>query len=563
MNNNLLFSFIKKTLSVIFTMLIIACAFTAMKKTAFADTEGDYEYSSYVGGIRIDNYTGSETAVTIPSTLGGETVTELFGAFQNNTTIKSVVIPKSVTSINQSTFDGCTNLTDVTFGGKEEYIGGFAFQKCSSLKTLNIPETVTTIDDFAFSGCSGLTAFNVPDNVTEIGQFAFEYCSSLTKVTFGKKLNKIGEYAFFDLKNLNSINIPDSVTSIEDAAFSGCENLTEVNLGKGVTHIGDGAFGGCGFKELVIPDSVTQLDASAIINCKNLKKITIGSGLKQVGDGSSSIISSCYNVETIIIKEGVESLEAFSLNESTNLKNVTIPDSVTSIDKYNTFDYQSDSFVITASCDHPLIADLIANSNRKWNKIHKYDTGVVLKEATCTENGLMFYKCTAVGCGETNTEVVYALGHDFAMDTEYCKRGCGTKNPYYVSPAVNKENNSSNISGASTNQTDNSAIGGSTFDAVAKSVTLKLKKIKKKDQKIKAAITVSGATGKVSYAIVKKGTAAKIRKLVKINNKGVITFKKWKKAKKGTYKIKVDVTAEVNGFYDKVVKSVTVKVKLK
>ena len=547
----------KRTITILFTVFIIACAFAVTKKDAFADTEGDYEYSQYVGGIRIDNYTGSETAVTIPSTLGGETVTELFGTFQNNTTIKSVVIPKSVTSINQSTFDGCTNLTDVTFGGKEVYIGGFAFQKCSSLKTLTIPETVTTIDEFAFSGCSGLTAFNVPDNVTEIGQFAFENCSSLTKVTFGKKLNKIGEYAFYDLKNLNSINIPDSVTSIEYCAFSGCENLTDVTLGKGVKFIGSGAFGGCGFTELVIPDSVTQLDTSAIINCKNLKKITIGSGLKQVGDGNSSIISSCYNVETIIIKEGVESLEACSLNDSTNLKNVTIPDSVTTIDIYNTFDYQQDSFIITASCDHPLIADLIANTNRKWNKVHKYDTGVVLKEATCTENGLMFYKCSAVGCGEINTEVVYALGHDFAMDTEYCKRGCGTRNPYYVSPAA------SDVPGKTTDQTADSAIGGSTFTAAAKTVTLKLKKIKKKDQKIKASITVSGATGKVSYAIVKKGTAAKIRKLVKINNKGVITFKKWKKAKKGTYKIKVDVTAEINGFYDKLVKSVTVKVKLK
>ena len=95
-----------------------------------------------------------------------------------------------------------------------------------------------------------------------------------------------------------------------------------------------------------------------------------------------------------------------------------------------------------------------------------------------------------------------------------------------------------------------------------KTKTIKAKKLKKKAQKVKA-VTVKNAQGKVSYKLVKSGITKKIRKLVKINSKGVITFKKWKKAKKGTYKIKVTVKAAGNANYKAKTVTKTVKVKVK
>lgn len=41
---------------------------------------------------------------------------------------------------------------------------------------------------------------------------------------------------------------------------------------------------------------------------------------------------------------------------------------------------------------------------------HTWDSGTVTKPATCTETGIMTYKCTT--CGETRTEVIPALGTD-------------------------------------------------------------------------------------------------------------------------------------------------------
>lgn len=105
-----------------------------------------------------------------------------------------------------------------------------------------------------------------------------------------------------------------------------------------------------------------------------------------------------------------------------------------------------------------------------------------------------------------------------------------------------------------------SAKKANPIKVTVKTKTVKLKKLKKKDQKI-SAITVKNAKGKVSYKIT--GVQKKIGKLVKINSKGVITFKKWKAAKKGTYRIKVAVSAAGNKSYKpkKIIKEVKIIVK--
>ena len=95
-----------------------------------------------------------------------------------------------------------------------------------------------------------------------------------------------------------------------------------------------------------------------------------------------------------------------------------------------------------------------------------------------------------------------------------------------------------------------------------KTRTVKLKKLKKKAQKVKS-ITVKKAQGKVSYKLIKSGVSKKIRKLVSINKKGAITIKKWKKAKKGNYKIKLKITAKGNSKYYSKTLNKTVKIEIK
>ena len=95
-----------------------------------------------------------------------------------------------------------------------------------------------------------------------------------------------------------------------------------------------------------------------------------------------------------------------------------------------------------------------------------------------------------------------------------------------------------------------------------KNVKIKKKKVRKKAQKLAAGtvLNISNAQGTVTYKGV--GVNKKSKKALKINAaSGQITVKK--KAKKGTYKMNVTVTAEGNGNYEAASKTSTVVIKVK
>ena len=94
----------------------------------------------------------------------------------------------------------------------------------------------------------------------------------------------------------------------------------------------------------------------------------------------------------------------------------------------------------------------------------------------------------------------------------------------------------------------------------AKKKTVSAKKLKKKAQKVKP-LTIKKAKGKVTCTL--KSVPKKLKKLTKVNSKGVITIKRWKKAKKGTYKIKVKISAKGNKNYKSKTITKTVKIKIK
>ena len=97
-----------------------------------------------------------------------------------------------------------------------------------------------------------------------------------------------------------------------------------------------------------------------------------------------------------------------------------------------------------------------------------------------------------------------------------------------------------------------------TLKVTAKKPSIKFKKLKKKNQSLalKKVLTVSNAQGALSYAKTSGN------KKITINKKsGKITVKKG--LKKGTYKIKIKVTAAGNSAYNAASKTVTVKIKVK
>jgi hypothetical protein len=149
-------------------------------------------------------------------------------AFEN-TSITSFIIRNSVTSIGNSAFNGCDDLTNVTIPNSVTSIGTYAFYSCDNLTNMTIPNSVTNMGSGAFYGCSGLTSVSIGNGVTSIGGSAFSGCTVLTSVTIGNSVTTIGDYAFQVCSNLPSLTIPISVTSIGSYAFYQCNDLINLN----------------------------------------------------------------------------------------------------------------------------------------------------------------------------------------------------------------------------------------------------------------------------------------------------------------------------------------------
>ena len=144
----------------------------------------------------ITGYTGAGGVVDIPSKIGGVPVVVIgSGAFQNNSTITSLVIPDSVTLIQDKAFQGMSSLESAKIGNGVTYVGDSAFQNNSKLATVSIGSRVTTIGASAFDG-AGLTAVTIPGTVRSIGDHAFGNNAALTRVRFVGNAPNVGTDAF-------------------------------------------------------------------------------------------------------------------------------------------------------------------------------------------------------------------------------------------------------------------------------------------------------------------------------------------------------------------------------
>ena len=118
------------------------------------------------------------------------------------------------------------NTAEVVASQGAQYSGKISIQTWVYYQ--NTSYKVTSIGNSAFEGCVDVTSVSIPSSVTSIGNGAFWQCSSLKSVYIPDGVKTIGEGAFHNCFNLVSVFIPSSVTSIGSSAFSNCNNLTQV-----------------------------------------------------------------------------------------------------------------------------------------------------------------------------------------------------------------------------------------------------------------------------------------------------------------------------------------------
>ncbi len=153
---------------------------TTVPTTVATTAREDFEYTVSGSSATITGYKGSGGSVSIPSTLGGATVTAIGSYAFEDAAITSVSVPSTVVSIGNGAFSNCTSLTSVTLPSGLNSMGTAVFKGCTKLSQVNIPSSLSSIPSGSFQGCSKLTTITIPSSVTNIGSRAFEGCTNLT-----------------------------------------------------------------------------------------------------------------------------------------------------------------------------------------------------------------------------------------------------------------------------------------------------------------------------------------------------------------------------------------------
>ena len=180
-------------------------------------------------------------------------------------------------------------------------------------------------EDLYYKGCltipPSVTSGKKTYTVTEIRDV--EGCEELTEVQLPDTIELIAERAFCGCRNLRSINFPDSLENIEKNAFWGCTSLEKIVLPK-KCYVSECAFAFCeGLKDIVFSAQAT-LEEETFRHCISLEKVTLPPSVRRL---ESRVFSSCSNLKTVVLNEGLESIHGDSF-DGCAIKELNIPKTV-------------------------------------------------------------------------------------------------------------------------------------------------------------------------------------------------------------------------------------------
>lgn len=280
-------------------------------------------------------------------------------AFYNQTAVKSVHIPASLTAICSESFMHCYGLTSIEVDngnpvyssyegalynkartrlilvpeGKTEYsipsgikeICEDAFLLCKSFKKISIPVGVLRIGDNAFAGCDSLVAIEIPNSVEQIGEYAFCGCKALTTLTIPNSVTMLGRSAFSFCTSLKTVIFAvggAGIKTIPDHLFNGCTSLETIAIPKGITSLGDFSFSQCdSLRTIQIPNTVTSLGSNVFFNCHLLRYFKIPESIEAIG---SNAFEYCQQIDTIAVPAKVDELGDNVFNGCKGLANICV-----------------------------------------------------------------------------------------------------------------------------------------------------------------------------------------------------------------------------------------------
>lgn len=191
------------------------------------------------------------------------------------TDITSVKIPRGLTSIGSSAFNGCTKLktiTEVAEEGSIITIGENAFRGTLALESLSLP-ACAYVGDWSFM-ISGVKSVNLP-KAWYIGAGAFQECKLLETVLTGDALTEVGGVAFCNCPELKHLMLGPNLRKVGPTAFALNVSLEDIVLPRSLSDVGHNAFTSSAFKRMWIltPNIMDFIDSGDVIDHSNLTEL--------------------------------------------------------------------------------------------------------------------------------------------------------------------------------------------------------------------------------------------------------------------------------------------------
>ena len=340
--------------------------------------------------------------------------------------------------IEDHAFYSCTMLAELRLPDCLTYIGPWAFAWDRILgqedTTLGLPSSLQTIGKGAFAFVNHHKKLNIPSQVTSIGDYAFMCDYYMEELTFspGDKKLTIGVAAFAGDNHMKSVDLSNRVAQIDRCAFAGCELLEEAYFGDKIDTIQARAF--------TSVDAALQLAIKAVLNGilapddpdgNEEHADDIAAGLTQIAkitqlkraifkNAPAKSIYGAADTNSSFPRDCVVYYPQGSYTWAAELKDdgtwqgyktglwhgdhiAQFADTV--VDPTCTKQGYTHHACTVKGCTYAPVDDTyVAATDHTW-VTQTYP-------ASCTEQGTVFYKCSA--CGATRTEKIAALGHDLS-----------------------------------------------------------------------------------------------------------------------------------------------------